>query len=157
MKSIYAFVKGDYQKIDAQKLRLPSNTGFGFSLSKDNTDVDKNAFSDFAVGAPFGGPSVVLKSRPVVSFNLEYVYIYNMPDQDPSVKGKFEIALNVLFENSWTLLFQSLKLQLVYRLILGHYIPKKFMHSLKLHLMIEFHWWETNRQFESVSTKILSI
>ena len=84
-----------YQVIKAKDLNVQLGSGFGYSLSKEITDVDSNKFNYFAVGAPFGESdsagfsesAVVLRSRPVVSFDLQHVFIYNVPDQDPSVKG----------------------------------------------------------------------
>ena len=67
--------------------RLPRGSGFGYSLSKEISDVDSNQFDDFAVGAPFGGSAVVLRSRPVVSFQTR-VTLETLNDIDPKVKSK---------------------------------------------------------------------
>ena len=76
-----------YQKINAKDLQLPINSGFGYSLSKEISDVDSNGFKDSAVGAPFGGSAVVLRSRPVVSFQTQ-VTLVTQGDIDPKVKSK---------------------------------------------------------------------
>ena len=72
-----------YQKIDAKELKIPNlsvHSGFGFALSKEKVDIDKNGFNDFAIGAPYGGPSLVLNSRPIISFiPKELKLISNLP------------------------------------------------------------------------------
>ena len=61
--------------------------GFGYYLSKEISDVDSNGFKDTAVGAPFGGSAVILRSRPVISFKQELWFV-PLNDIDPEVKGK---------------------------------------------------------------------
>ena len=76
-----------YQRINAKDFQLPINSGFGYSLSKEISDVDSNDFKDIAAGAPFGGSAVVLRSRPVVSFQTQ-VTLVTQGDIDPKVKSK---------------------------------------------------------------------
>ena len=76
-----------YQRINAEEFQLPINSGFGYSLSKEISDVDSNGFNDTAVGAPFDGSAVILRSRPVVSFQ-PIVWFETMNDINPEVKSK---------------------------------------------------------------------
>ena len=75
-------------------MRLPKGSGFGYSLSKEISDVDSNQFHDFAVGAPFDESAVVLRSRPVISFSHEAWITYYPPAIDPEVQEyKIEIEI----------------------------------------------------------------
>ena len=65
---------------------LPKATGFGYSLSKEISDVDSNQFNDFAVGAPYDESAVVLRSRPVISFTQKVRFL-GKPSIDPTEKG----------------------------------------------------------------------
>ena len=76
-----------YQRINAKDFQLHINSGFGYSLSKEISDVDSNGFKDTAVGAPFGGSAVILRSRPVISFKQELWFVI-LNDIDPEVKSK---------------------------------------------------------------------
>ena len=66
--------------------RLPRGSGFGYSLSKEISDVDSNQFDDFAVGAPFGGSAVVLRSRPVITFTHKEEF-FGKQSIDPKEQG----------------------------------------------------------------------
>ena len=60
--------------ITAEELKVQIGSGFGYSLSKEILDVDSNGLDDFAVGAPFGGAAVLLRSRPVISFKPSVMF-----------------------------------------------------------------------------------
>ena len=73
--------------INAEDLQFPINSGFGYSLSKEISDVDSNGFNDAAVGAPFSGSAVILRSRPVIWFQ-PYIYFVTLNDINPEEKSK---------------------------------------------------------------------
>ena len=75
------------QRIDAENFQLPISSGFGYSLSKEISDVDSNGFKDIAIGAPFSGSAVILRSRPVISFQPK-VRFKLMNEINPEVKSK---------------------------------------------------------------------
>ena len=76
-----------YQIIEAKDLApLSKGSGFGYSLSKEISDVDSNQFNDFAVGAPYDESAVVLRSRPVITFTHK-VQFYGEPSIDPKEQG----------------------------------------------------------------------
>ena len=60
--------------ITAEELKVQIGSGFGYSLSKEISDVDSNGLNDFAVGAPFGESAVLLRSRPVISFQPAVIF-----------------------------------------------------------------------------------
>ena len=73
--------------IEAEDLQeLHRGSGFGYSLSKEISDVDLNRFNDFAVGAPYDESAVVLRSRPVITFTHK-VQFYGEPSIDPKEQG----------------------------------------------------------------------
>ena len=72
--------------ITAEELKVQIGSGFGYSLSKEISDVDSNGLNDFAVGAPFGESAVVLRSRPVITFTHK-VQIYGQQSIDPKEQG----------------------------------------------------------------------
>ena len=61
--------------------------GFGYALSKEEVDVDKNKFNDLVVGAPFADSAVLLKSRQVLSFQKDFK-IKSIEAVDPENQGK---------------------------------------------------------------------
>ena len=77
-------------------MKLPSRSGFGYSLSKEISDVDSNQFNDFAVGAPYGESAVVLRSRPVITFTQKVRFL-GKPSIDPEEQGNpFELLLRTV-------------------------------------------------------------
>ena len=73
--------------INAEDLQFPINSGFGYSLSKEISDVDSNGFNDTAVGAPFSGSAVILRSRPVIYFQPKVLF-ETLNDIIPEQNGK---------------------------------------------------------------------
>ena len=73
--------------IDAEDFQFPINSGFGYSLSKEISDIDSNGFKDIAVGAPFDGSAVILRSRPVIYFKPR-VWFTTLNDIIPEQNGK---------------------------------------------------------------------
>ena len=84
---MFACFSDIYHRINAKDFQLPINSGFGYSLSKEISDVDSNGFKDTAVGAPFNGSAVILRSRPVISFQTK-IRFEPLNDIDPEVKSK---------------------------------------------------------------------
>ena len=54
------------QIIEPKDLGISGSKGFGYSISKDEIDIDENGFKDFAVGNPFEGQAVILRTRESV-------------------------------------------------------------------------------------------
>ena len=94
-----------YQKLRAEDFNLPIQSGFGSSLSKEIADVDSNGFNDFAIGAPFHGSAIILRSRPVVSFKPSKVEFDALPDIDPGQKN-FTLKLRIK-TREWTHFIQD--------------------------------------------------
>ena len=87
-----------YQKIQAQELKVQMRSGlsgFGYSISKETSNIHSNGLGIFAVGAPFGESdspgstesAVVLRSRKVTSFT-DAIMFYGEPVIDLTVRGK---------------------------------------------------------------------
>ena len=77
-----------YQVLKAQDFNFPVKSGFGYSLSKEISDVDSNGFTDLAVGAPLAdaGSAIILRSRPVIDFKSQVIFP-NLPDINPDQKS----------------------------------------------------------------------
>ena len=81
--------------------------GFGYALSKEEVDIDKNQFNDMVVGAPFSDSAVLLKSRPVLSFKPD-IKIEPIDAVDPKNKGKTKLLLLSLHIDTFCFKLQSL-------------------------------------------------
>jgi hypothetical protein len=49
-------------------LKIGINSGFGYSITQDQYDIDNNGFPDFAIGAPESDKVVLLRTKEVVLF-----------------------------------------------------------------------------------------
>ena len=90
--------------ITAEELKVQIGSGFGYSLSKEISDVDSNGLNDFAVGAPFGESAVLLRSRPVISFEpaeMFYPGYYSKVIDPEVVQGKQFLNLGNRWKNPY--------------------------------------------------------
>ena len=78
-KNLKTFLCIDPQIIRPSDFKLktgdPFKTGFGYTFSKEQVDVDSNNFPDFAVGIPFVEKAVLFKTRQTWSFT-EVSYLF---------------------------------------------------------------------------------
>ena len=89
-----------YQRIRAEDFNFPAKSGFGYSLSKELSDIDSNGYNDLAIGAPFNGSAVILRSRPLVSFQPSKIEFDPYPHINPE-EERFTLKLRIETKN-WT-------------------------------------------------------
>ena len=78
----------DPQIIRPENLGIPSLSGFGYSISQVQEDVDDNGYPDFVVGAPDSDEAILLRTKEVVSFTPASWVDYPRSAVDPKRESR---------------------------------------------------------------------